>query len=152
MGVELIDTDHLIEQKSGKSVSEIFEQCGELAFRQMERDALVEISQREGFVVIATGGGLPTWSDNMELLNQIGESVYLCRSAESIAKRMSPNGRQRRPKLRGLDDEQLVAFMRGGIAERERYYSQARYIIDCDAFSDAQVAERILGLIESNEK
>ena len=80
-------------------------------FREIERTVLEETILREGRAVISTGGGLPTWSDNMECMNRAGLTVYLRRTPEQIARRLSPYGRQKRPRLRGLNDDELVAFM-----------------------------------------
>ena len=68
-----------------------------------------------------------------------------------IARRLSPYGRQKRPRLRCLSDGELVGFMARDIAEREPCYAQARWVFDCDALSDDEVAENILSKIK-NEK
>ena len=101
--------------------------------------------------IVATGGGLPTWSDNMEMLSKAGTTVYLRRSAERIAARLTPYGRAKRPKLQGLGDAELVEFMRRNIAEREPYYAQAALVLDCDTLSDEEAVERIIHYLEGNE-
>ena len=65
-------------------------------------------------------------------------------SKAQIASRLSPYGRRKRPRLRGLDDAGLVAFMEGDMAVREPFYAQAHLVVDCDAMSDDQVVEHIL--------
>ena len=87
----------------------------------------------------------------MERMSQIGTSVYLRRTAVQIASRLRPHGRQKRPKLRGLNDEELVAFMTENMAEREPFYSQATITLDCAEMSDEQLVERILELVKENE-
>ena len=87
----------------------------------------------------------------MERMNQIGTSLYLRRTAKQIASRLSPHGRQKRPKLRGLNDEELVAFMTTNMAEREPFYSRATITFDCEDMSDEQLVERILELVKENE-
>ena len=82
----------------------------------------------------------------MARMNEVGECVYLRRTAEQIASRLSPHGRQKRPKLRGLNDEELVAFMTANMAEREPYYSQAKHCIDCASMSDEELIEKILSV------
>ena len=99
-------------------------------------------------MVISTGGGVPTWQDNMERMNSIGESFYLRRSAQQIASRLSPHGRQKRPKLRGLSDEELVEFMTRNMAEREPFYQKATHIVECADKSDDSLIEYILGVIK----
>ena len=65
-------------------------------------------------------------------------------TTEQIARRLSPYGRRKRPRLQGLDDEQLVAFMRGDMAAREPFYAQASLVVDCDPMSDDELVEHIV--------
>lgn len=150
-GVEFYDMDSMIEQREGATISDIFHFAGEQYFREKERALIEEFGSMDGSMVISTGGGAPTWEDNMERMNQIGTSVYLRRTAVQIASRLSPHGRQKRPKLRGLNDEELVAFMTENMAEREPFYSQATITLDCAEMSDEQLVERILELVKENE-
>lgn len=55
LGVPFTDTDDLVEQRAGRSVSDIFVIDGEPTFRELEREAVVESLQRPG--VVAFGGG-----------------------------------------------------------------------------------------------
>ena len=150
-GMEFMDMDSIIEQREGASISDIFHYQGEEYFRDAERALIEELGTAEGDMVISTGGGAPTWEDNMERMSQIGTSVYLRRTAVQIASRLSPHGRQKRPKLRGLNDEELVAFMTENMAEREPFYSLATITLDCAEMSDEQLVERILELVKENE-
>ena len=144
--MRFVDMDSLIEEREGASVSDIFYYQGEEYFRLREREIIEEIAAEDGDVVVSTGGGVPTWRDNMARMNEVGECVYLRRTAEQIASRLSPHGRQKRPKLRGLNDEELVAFMTANMAEREPYYSQAKHCIDCASMSDEELIEKILSV------
>ena len=148
--MRFVDMDSVIEEREGASVSDIFHYAGEEYFREKERELIEEVAAAEDDVVVSTGGGVPAWRDNMERMNAIGQAVYLRRTAEQIASRLSPHGRQKRPKLRGLNDEELVAFMRSNMAEREPFYSKARYCIDCAAMSDEELIETILSIVKSN--
>lgn len=144
LGVAFVDTDAKIEQHEGASVADVFRYEGETRFREVEREVLDRIVAEEAEAVVSTGGGLPTWRDNMARMNDAGLTVYLRRDAEQIASRLSPYGRQKRPRLRGLDDAQLVAFMERDMAAREPYYAQAQLVVDCDVLSDDEVVEYIL--------
>jgi shikimate kinase len=140
----------MVEEAEGAEVADIITYAGEEYFREKERELIEEVAAAEDDVVVSTGGGVPAWRDNMERMNAIGQAVYLRRTAEQIASRLSPHGRQKRPKLRGLNDEELVAFMRSNMAEREPFYSKARYCIDCAAMSDEELIETILSIVKSN--
>lgn len=146
--MRFVDMDSLIEQKEGASVSDIFAFAGEEYFRRTERNLIEELAQEDEDMVISTGGGVPTWQDNMERINSIGESFYLRRSAKQIASRLSPHGRQKRPKLRGLNDEELVEFMTRNMAEREPFYQKATRTVECAEMSDENLVEYILGTIK----
>ena len=145
------DMDSIIEQREGATISDIFHYAGEQYFRDKERELIEELGAMQGDMIISTGGGAPTWADNMEYMNRMGECVYLRRTAQQIASRLSPNGRQKRPKLRGLNDEELIAFMTQNMAEREPFYSKAEHIIDCVERSDAEIINIILEYLKSNE-
>lgn len=150
-GMEFMDMDSIIEQREGASISDIFHYQGEEYFRDIESSLIKELGTAEGDMVISTGGGAPAWGDNMELMNSLGATVYLRRTAEQIASRLSPHGRQKRPKLRGLNDEELVAFMTANMAEREPFYSNALHCIDCAQLSDAELIDYILQIVKGNE-
>lgn len=151
LGVAYADTDALVEQREGASVNDIFHYEGEEYFRAREREVLAELTEQEGDMIVSTGGGLPIWSDNMELMNASGVTVWIDRSAEQTARRMSPYGRQKRPKLRGLSDEELVEFMQRNMAERKVFYSKAQHHIAVDAMNDYELSDAI-GNIFRNEQ
>lgn len=149
LGVRFADTDALVEARQGASVADLFRYEGEERFREMERTVLEEAIAQDGPCVVSTGGGLPVWRDNMARMNAAGATVYLKRSPEQIASRLSPYGRQKRPRLRGLSDEELVAFMARDMADRDRFYGQAARTIDCGTMGDAEVLARMLELWNS---
>ena len=150
-GMEFMDMDSIIEQREGASISDIFHYQGEEYFRDAERALIEELGTAEGDMVISTGGGAPAWQNNMELMNSLGATIYLRRTAQQIASRLSTHGRQKRPKLRGLNDEELVAFMTTNMAEREPFYSKAKYCVDCAERSDAELIDYILQIVKENE-
>lgn len=150
-GYTFVDTDSAIENREGASVTDIFRYEGEEYFRRVEREVIEEFATSAEDMVISTGGGAPVWRDNVTYMNSMGNTFYLQRTAVQIASRLSPHGRQKRPKLRGLNDEELIAFMTVNMAEREPYYAQATYRIDCAEKSDAEIVEIILRQIKDNE-
>ena len=143
LGTTCIDTDAAVEAREGAPVGDIFRYEGEDFFRRAEREVLEALIADGTTTVVATGGGLPAWGDNMQRLNEAGKTCYLRRSAANIASRLSPYGRQRRPRLRGLNDAELLDFMTRDMAAREPFYAQAQLTIDCDALTDDEILERI---------
>lgn len=152
LGVRFVDTDAVIEEREGASISDIFQYEGEEYFRRLERSVIDEVADDADDVVVSTGGGLPVWKDNMETMNRVGTTVYIRRSAEQIASRLSPYGRQKRPKLRGLSDDEIVDFMTRNMAEREPYYAKALHVFDTEGVSDGELADRIVELFSSDER
>lgn len=144
LGVPFVDTDSRVEEREGASVSDLFRYEGEQRFREIEREVLDAAIAGNDSAVISTGGGLPVWGDNMARMNAAGCTVYLRRSAENIAGRLSPYGRRKRPRLQGLNDEELVAFMTRDMASREPFYSRAKLILACDSLPDDELVERIV--------
>ena len=147
LGVGYVDTDTLVEQSVGATVADIFHYEGEEYFRRAERGVLESLVAEGYNGIVATGGGLPTWRDNMERLNGMGTTIYLQRSSEQILSRLSAYGREKRPMFRGKSDEELLQFMREHIAEREPYYAKANVVVDCNTMSDEAVVNYIIASV-----
>lgn len=151
LGVRYVDTDKLVESNEGATIADIFYYEGESYFRQAERRAIESLALTGGNMVVATGGGLPTWQDNMEWLLGHGVTIYLRRQPEQILARLSDFGRERRPMFRGKSDEELLAFMREQMAEREPFYAKAHLAVDCSVRSDEEVVEYIVNRLINND-
>ncbi len=123
-------------------MADIFQYEGEARFRVLERQVLEELIASGEDLIVSTGGGLPAWEDNMARMNATGRTVYI-RLLGFVA-RLTPYGRQKRPTLRGLDDSELIAFMRRNMAEREPFYRQAHLTLDAAHMSDEQMIEKIM--------
>ncbi len=149
LGLKLFDTDKVVEQAEGASVADIFYFGGESYFREAERRAVEGVVAENGACIVATGGGLPTWKDNMEWLNEHGLTLYLRRDADSILRRLSAYGREKRPMFRGKSDEELLAFMKQQVGERETFYGRAHHTIDCSAISDDEAENRVVEIIDN---
>lgn len=142
--VGYVDTDTLVEQSEGATIADIFHYEGEEYFRRSERAVLERLAEEGYDGIVATGGGLPAWEDNMERLNSMGTTIYLQRSPEQILSRLSAYGREKRPMFRGKSDEELLQFMHDHLAEREPYYTKANVVVDCNTMSDDAVVDYII--------
>lgn len=151
LGVAFTDTDALVEQAEGACVADLFRYEGEAYFRRRERDAVERTLAEGGDRVVSTGGGLPCWEDNMERLNKAGTTVYIRRPATQIAARLSPYGRRKRPRLQGLDDGELRAYMTRNMAEREPFYLLARHTLDGEHLSDDELVDALATIWQTNE-
>jgi len=95
--IPLIDLDDYIVAKAGKSIPEIFAAQGEEAFRDMETEALREVTgslSRER-AVIATGGGIVMREENRVLLKSHPPVIWLKANPRFLAKRI--DGDSNRP-------------------------------------------------------
>jgi shikimate kinase len=130
MGLQFIDVDVFIENRYRKTISAIFEERGEEGFRKIERQALSEIIEFENSV-ISTGGGLPCFFDNMELMNKAGITIYLKTSVEELLKRLG-SGKQNRPLIKGKSPEELKIFIATNLNKREVCYNKAIITFEFD--------------------
>jgi len=140
-----IDVDEFIENRYHKSIASIFEEKGEDGFREIERRALHEIISFEN-VVVSTGGGLPCFFDNMDLLNQTGVTIYLKASVNELIDRLSVD-MQKRPLIKGKSKEELHDFIETNLKERELFYNQARLIFNVRHCSTKKEIEQWVELI-----
>ena len=138
-----LDTDKMLEEAEGAECADIMTYAGEEYFRNAERKVLEKTAEVED-AIVSTGGGLPVWGDNQEWISAHGVSVYLKRTPEQILSRLSPYGRQKRPKFRGLNDEELLEFMHKHLAEREPTYMKADIVIDCSQMDDYEVVDKLV--------
>ena len=145
-----LDTDKMLEDAEGAACADIMTYAGEEYFREAERRALEQTAEYED-VIVSTGGGLPVWGDNQAWIAEHGVSVYLKRTPEQILSRLSPHGRQKRPKFRGKSDEELLQFMHEHLAEREPIYAKADVVIDCDTLNDYEIVDKLVELTQTNK-
>lgn len=134
LGLKFYDLDWYIESRFCKKISDIFAQEGEEAFRRKERAMLHEVAEFEN-VIISLGGGAPCFFDNMEYLNQQGETIYLKGTPEVLYQHLLM-GKGKRPLLEGKTKEELQEYIREHLNEREPYYSQAKHIYSIPMMSD----------------
>lgn len=89
---------------------------------------------------LPAGGGVPSYADNMELMNSRGLTVYLNTSRDLLLRRLNA-GRRSRPLLSGLDDSSLETFVDRLFAEREPYYSEAKATFSGDLLESLEQIE-----------
>lgn len=99
MNMNFIDTDAYIEEKAGKSITDIFAQDGEEAFRKLETEVLITLRDTVSNTVFSTGGGMPLRAENAGLLKEIGKVFYLTAANQVIYDRVKDNNK--RPLLQG---------------------------------------------------
>jgi len=135
-----VDSDRIIEKKLKMSVREIFENFGENFFRSVERDIISSNLSFCSGCVIATGGGLPCYFNNIEMLKKIGWVFYLKLSFEDIIDRVK--NKTNRPLL---DD---IEKARSLFDKRTPCYENAHFTIDASR-STKEIALDIIFKISS---
>ena len=135
--VSFIDLDKFIEERNFKSVPAIFAEEGESAFREKERNALMEVSEFDN-VVIGTGGGAPCFFDNMELMNSSGITVYIAPDIEVLATRLIKS-KTVRPLILGKSKDELMHFIAEALQKREPFYLKSKITIRGENNLDPQL-------------
>ena len=115
LGLTLVDTDALIEEREGRSISEIFAADGEDYFRDQELGVSEELARRQD-LVIACGGGLPMKPDCIGSLKYSGTVIWLRRDPAETYDTMEISGRP-------LAQQGREAFLER-FAQREPIYRQ----------------------------
>jgi shikimate kinase len=124
---EFVDTDEMIAQKTGLSIVELFKEKGEEYFRFMETETVKELQSKKR-MVLSTGGGLPCFHNNIELLNKIGKVIYLNVSVDTLLKRLK-NEISKRPLLKDKNESELKTYISSQLENRKSYYEQADLLI-----------------------
>ena len=133
-GMMCYDLDWYIESRMHKTVSQIFAEKGEEAFRQLEYNMLHEVAEFED-VIISCGGGTPCFFDNIDYLNQQGDVVYLKATPEVLYRHLLM-AKVERPLLKNKTSEELTAYITEHLKEREPFYQKARYTLDVSVLDD----------------
>lgn len=147
LGVMFYDLDWYIESRMRKTVKQIFDEIGEEGFRKIERNMLHEVAEFEN-VVVSCGGGTPCFFDNMDYMNQLGETIYLKASPETLHTHLKM-GKGVRPLLLNKTPEEVEIFIREQLKLRETFYNKAKHIIDINVMDDF---DKINGMVEQIRK
>lgn len=140
-----IDIDDYIERKYKQKISDIFKNYGEEKFREFENLALKQIIKKNN-IIVATGGGLPCFYNNMQLMSKAGTTIYLKVDYETLFNRIKSD-KNIRPLIQKKSDKEIKLYLQQTLNEREMFYTQANYTIN--AKNDLQkVLETINFLIK----
>ena len=134
LGVMFYDLDWYIETRMHKTVKEIFDEKGEEGFRIIEHNMLHEVAEFEN-VVVSCGGGAPCFFDNMDYMNQLGTTVYLKATPETLHAHLQM-GKGVRPLLLNKTPEEVETFIKEQLKQREPFYLKAQHIFDIDVIDD----------------
>ncbi|MGE4266668.1 MAG: shikimate kinase [Deferribacterales bacterium] len=140
--MKFVDTDKLVEEMTGRSIGEIFEESSEEDFRKFETDVLREITEEKGMIV-STGGGIVVTRGNLELMKNSGLVFTLIADAATIHERLKKDDTCR-PLLEvaePLDEIKRLLF------ERAAFYINAHHIIETSDITPREAADQIIAVL-----
>jgi shikimate kinase len=140
-----VDSDAVIEERTGQSIEEIVATGGWAAFRNEEANAIKRLATLDK-TVLATGGGVILNPANIELLRKHGILIWLKADITTIENRMKQDDKteSQRP---GLTDKGSMEEIKTVLLERTPYYRDAaHHVIDTSKKSADEIADEIITL------
>lgn len=138
-----VDTDHVIEARTGADIPWIFDVEGEEGFRQRESAVLEDLLGLDNHV-IATGGGIIERECNHLTLNKLGKVVYLTASLDQLYARTCKD--KKRPLLQVDDPKARIESL---LAKRDPLYRKvADFILDTDGRNSQWVVNKIISSVK----
>ena len=147
LGVMFYDLDWYIESRMINTLKEIFDEICLERVRKTDRNMLHDVAEFEN-VVVSCGGGTPCFFDNMDYMNQLGETIYLKASPETLHTHLKM-GKGVRPLLLNKTPEEVEIFIREQLKLREPFYNKAKHIIDINVMDDF---DKINGMVQQIRK
>lgn len=141
-----VDLDRVIERAEGRKVREIFEHKGEAYFRQLEKQALAEVLEKNN-QIIATGGGVILDDQNLQILRE--KALLIGLSAEMDVLLARAGDATKRPLLQGSNRRERIEDL---LRQRAARYAQAHVTIDTSNLTVDQVVKKIIGMLEVSKK
>lgn len=138
-GHRFVDTDELIVQTEGRSITDIFAQDGEAYFRDVER-RILEDSIGVCGIILSSGGGLVLRADNRETLKRIGVVAWLDADPDILFERATRSGK--RPLLHTPNPRETFDNL---LASRREFYADAAdFRFDSTGLNHDEAAQRLL--------
>ncbi|PKA81953.1 shikimate kinase [Ulvibacter sp. MAR_2010_11] len=144
-----IDLDSEIEKREDKTISEVFNEKGEIYFRNIEKEILQDLISSPEKLVIATGGGTPCYGDTTTFLSTQPNviTIYLQTSLEVLTTRLYSE-KAHRPLIAHLQTEAVLKdFIRKHLFERSHYYTQATFTVNTGEAGVQEIVAKIIVLL-----
>jgi shikimate kinase len=137
-----VDLDEFIERKTKKKIRKLFEEIGEVGFRQYEQAALQQLPSEN--IIVATGGGIVTIPDNIKTMKNQGMIIYLQCDFNTILTRLKEDNS--RPLILGKSHEEIKTLYE----KRIPLYKDADLTIDTNHKPVDKVAAEISYMLSKN--
>ena len=146
LGVSLLDTDVAIEQRTGRSIADIFATDGEEEFRRIEAEVVcAALAEHDG--VLSLGGGAVTSPGVYEAL--AGHTVIYLEISASEGVRRTGGGAVR-PLLAGGDEAERYAKFKALMVKRiPLYRGVATFRVDTNRRNPGAVVRHIVAQLEA---
>lgn len=141
---DFVDTDHLIESRENRAISDIFQDSGESYFRQIESAVICEMLQSPP-KVISTGGGAILIPANLQMMLEMGHVICLSVTPEEAFERTKHHSH--RPLLQTDNPLETIRELMG---QRLALYNQAHYIVDTEGKSPLEIVDSIIKYIDQS--
>ena len=151
LNLKFFDLDHEIESIYSKSITHLFEDFGEVRFREIEREFLIKILNKNDGFVLSLGGGTPCYFDNMEIIQKkTNYSFYINLNSKVLAERLYIR-KSSRPLISSIKSKQeMLNFVNKHLLERNLFYMRAKHIINCDDRDVKKISQSIIEILEKN--
>ena len=148
LGKVFVDTDCYIEASVGQGIEQIVSEYGEENFRHKEQRFLQSLERKQN-LVLACGGGMPCYGDNMRLISDLGASVFLDVSPQTLCKRLLNGKNKGRFLLQNLLPSELPIFIETKLHQRMPFYIKSDFVVKNEDSPQRCVSE-ILNLLNAN--
>lgn len=139
LGWSFYDSDKVIEAETGKTIPQIFENEGDAAFRQRERDTLGKLFNDHPRAIIATGGGSISIPETADMIFDRSLSLWVHAPIEVLVSRTSRQSN--RPLLKTGDPKEILTNL---LEKREPIYRRAHVHVETAEIPVGQVVERAM--------
>jgi len=143
---EFVDSDHVIEERTGASIPMIFDIEGEAGFRDREETVIDDLTQSPQ-IVLATGGGVVEREENRKHLRSRGFVVYLKSPVESLIQRTKHD--RNRPLLQQANPAKVLREL---MVKREPWYIEmADLIVETQQVPVHRVVKQIIDQLHEEQ-
>ena len=143
LNFKFFDIDKIIENETKMKITEIFKIKGENFFRNLEEKTTIKLLNFSAVVISLGGGGFVNETIRKET-NTKSKTFWLDWNLDTLISRIRK--KNNRPVASALNNDELKNL----IIERSKYYSKAKYKINCQKLTRSEIIKKILNLYESS--
>lgn len=138
LGIAFYDLDQVIESKAGKTIPQLFQEWGEIRFREYEAEVLRSFVKEDKDFVLACGGGTPCFHDSMDWMNAHGYTFFIDTPFAETEERLKGT-EANRPVLKALRQEKNDDSLHQLYIKRREIYLQAASILGPESLNVNEV-------------